>query len=547
MLSYSAAVVFVALALIACGNSAGGRSEIFGVYAQDVYVEYDGNAHGITVNNVLDDDKIFYKTAESEAWSDVAPSYIIPGVYEVEYKVERNGCNALVGSAKITIAKGVLKGITAIDETVICDGLAHGITLKGLQSTDVIAYSINGIDFSSDMPTASEVGEYTIYFVVERGYSEYRGSCVLEILPNISGRYLNGTYGVIELASTYGTVNGERLALEYDGTATGKLGEYEFQLSNGILSYKGAEYSKLEADDTVYSINVNGERLYFTEEDSVEKLTVQIKSSGAEIAYNGRVIKTVVGVNYCETGIITDYVDLAFEIRLEQSETEIELSARKRQDKKDLTEIVVYDGQAHGLGLGAEYVFLTARESHVEVGKYTATVAEVHDGFLPEVRAATLVILPDITGVYADGTTVIQITEECATRNFIELELNKTVDGWTVDGKTVVVTPDGIELDGIAYTRVLNRALLIEVGDITRTAEFAWELNFFMSVRNTDGVIVVEYGGMVIAEIPYISGEMTVTASGVAAPLTELNGVPSFIIGASELDRPVVHLIITVE
>ena len=77
MLSCLAAVIFVALALIACGNSTDGSSEIVGVYAQDVYVEYDGNAHGIIINNVVDSDKIFYKTPTSGVWSEESPSYTV--------------------------------------------------------------------------------------------------------------------------------------------------------------------------------------------------------------------------------------------------------------------------------------------------------------------------------------------------------------------------------------------------------------------------------------------------------------------------------------
>ncbi len=546
MLSYFAAVIFAIFALIACGNAVGDASEIVGIYAQDVYVEYDGNEHGITVNNVIDGDMILYKAVSGSDWTENPPSYIFPGVYEIEYKVERRGCNDFIGMATVTIVKAILGGISSPTETIICDGLSHGIKISGLQPTDGITYSTDGFDFSLDEPKWTDVGEYTVYFIVERDYAEYCGSGVLVILPDISGRYLNASFGIIELTSSGGTANGESITLEYDCSGAGKLGEDDFQVSNGILSYKGEEYTRITDDATVYAIKVNDERLYFLQEDKVDKLAVKINSNGADITYNGKVLMTVSGVNYCETGIVTDYVGLAFEVALAQSETEVVFSLRERQPEKDLTEITVYDGKEHTFDLGADYLFLTERESYVEAGKYTATVVESSDVFLPEVRTATLVILPDIIGVYLDGTTVIQITEERATKNFTEIVLDKTVDGWEAEGKTVVVIPDGIEIDGNEYVRVEDRAILIEVGGITYTTQFEGAPDSFMSVRKNGGVIEIICDGQTIAEIPFDGSEI-LTVNGESASFVDANGVATFVLGASEMDSPIVRVIIEAE
>ena len=60
----------------------------------------------------------------------------------------------------------------------------QSIEVSGAQSGDTILYSIDGENYSVDVPEYTNVGEYKVYAKVQRAnYNDWTGSAVLKITP----------------------------------------------------------------------------------------------------------------------------------------------------------------------------------------------------------------------------------------------------------------------------------------------------------------------------------------------------------------------------
>ena len=149
------------------------------VTAQDADYDYDGEPHGIRLSGLIDGDVVEY-SADGENFVGDEITYVEVGRYEIYYRVWRDGELIAYGKTAVTIAKRILSGISCEDTTVEYDGQAHGIEIKGLRDGDRVGYSPDGVEFSAEL-SVKEVGEYTIYYIVERDFREYRDSCILTI------------------------------------------------------------------------------------------------------------------------------------------------------------------------------------------------------------------------------------------------------------------------------------------------------------------------------------------------------------------------------
>lgn len=546
-------VVISFTVLFACSDDSASAAlpTISDVYATDVSVVYDGRPHSISVINALSTDTVTY-SADDICYSETLPSFTMPGEYTVHFKVNRSGYAELSSSAVVTITPSILSNISAPNTSFVYDGNAHSIAIDGTLATDIITYSTDGITFTSDAPAFIDVGEYTVYYSADRGYGQYKSSCVLTILPNIYGRYFNKTFGLIVLSQNTATVNSQTFPLTFSVTGDGYIGTSQFSVANNVLTYNALTFTKLSISEYVYKLSTGDLSVYFCTTES-GMLDISFDDDCAEISIESTTIFTVQNVNYCESAQITDYVNLAFSQGFSHSseitEIDVTLSLRPHNPLSMECLYFTFDGQPHSFDIAKDAVFidsdgvqLSDTPSFTDMGKYTARALVVSDEYLPLIIDCTMVILPDLSGVYFASTGVIQI---CDGQIIIDgKQCGKpeiTNDEWTYNELPINTTDKGIEYDGVNYTATSDTVLIINIDGSTRLrAVLPTGINQVFATF--DGKkLTFTYKSGTITDIELTGASVSILLSGNAlTPIETSDGAISFVIGMSDLSDPVV-------
>ena len=539
-------------AAISCGTEDYAEKEIEGIYAADIEIVYDGEPHGIKIENVLAEDRIKYLDPDSGEWTEKAPKYVDPGEYEIVYRVERSGYKSAEGRCRLTINKAILTGIEGKNTTVVYDGKAHGIELEGTLPGDIINYSADGKVYIAEL-FVTDVGEYTVYYSVERLYGEYKGSCVIKIVPDVRGRYLNGEHGTIIVTETT-VIDGEfehaisNREITGEFTADGK----EYRVNDGKLTYNGKVFDRLGADESVCKVIV-GSRTVYVGYRQGDKAVVKFDGIFGIVEVNGTEIARERDVNYCENGRIIDYISLDTEIEL-GAETEIILTKRAENDIADIYNEIMYDGEAHGFDIEGDgkYEFITDGEYNeespvfTEPGRYEVNVLVTDVGKLPKIITAVLEIMPDLTGTYYDGSDVIEIDGRSAKTNGVSSEYVYGGGNWALDGLSVKKTDGGIAVGQNEYALLRNGKIVsVECGG-ERKATVYPDLTDIVIIIDSTGITVTVNGDQAYFGEP-MSGDPAVTVNG-----KELTGISDdadstvYIIGTDELYSDVIFISIGV-
>lgn len=138
--------------------------------------EYDGNAHGITVN-APEGVTVTYCDKEDGWYSSTNPTYKDAGTYTVYYKATagknysiNGGENTATGSAVVQINQTSLEAVVkATPYSGTYDGKPHGITVEVPDDADVYYKTTEDGEWSSwpnQNPTFTDVGDYTVYYKV---------------------------------------------------------------------------------------------------------------------------------------------------------------------------------------------------------------------------------------------------------------------------------------------------------------------------------------------------------------------------------------------
>ncbi|MDE6401859.1 MAG: hypothetical protein K2L54_04520, partial [Clostridiales bacterium] len=474
-----------------------------------------------------------YYSENGAAWSEENKSYTMPNVYRVYYKVERNGYKDHYGSASITIEKIVLSGIHASDITFIYDGAKHGIELEGAYPTDRITYSSEG---------ESEVGEYSIDYVVEREYGEYRGECKLTILPNIRGEYVNVENGCIILTDRSAIIGGAEKKLEYDIHGVGKIENDEFKVNGDSLILNGREYEKSAANERVYELNINGRTLYVKGEKSGVDIRVEFNDGNAVIKCGENIIATEDNVNYVEHLAERDYMTSDVTINVIEN-TSLTLSKRQDSDERDIYNFKVYDGNFHAINAESEEIlyivdgsYTTIPPQYKDCGKYQAEAIIVKDGYLPKLISVTLEIAINIYGAYYNENTLIELSENAAVINNEVRSLNYDDGHWKIDGDVITITENGISFIGTEYIKLAEESLSViftSVGIKVIPCESSF---YVIAFDNSVGKIeIIDDEDRTVYEYSVSTTIINVVVNGELIPaIPDENGC-MFIIGASEL------------
>lgn len=529
-------VVFALIAFSACANNESSSNRtISGVYAVDVSVVYDGRPHSITVMNTLANDTVLFST-DGVNYSSVSPAFVLPDEYTVYFKVKRSGYKELASSATVTISPCILSDISAQNVSVGYDGLPHSVTIDGVLPSDSVNYSIDGLTFSSEQPSFTSVGEHVIYYSVERNYGYYKSSCTLTIFPTVYGRYFNPTWGVVELFPHTATVD--------DDGYSGFIDDEPFTVDDGVLTYKDLSFTRLDDSDCVYKLIVSDGSVYFCAGAS-GKLNISFADKSAVIKLDEITLLSVPDYNYCESGAVTDYIDLRFEQAFEHTaditDVTVALSNREINPVTFDCTYVTYDGKPHEFELTQSVKFLSEQTTFTDVGKYTVSVLVISDTYLPLVTDCSMVILPNISGAYASSAHVMEISDGIVKIDGTECgELSVVDDGWALNDKPITTTNNGITYDGEAYAATTDAMLVVRLDN---------EPHAILHLPQDADQINVSYDGTTLSftadneallNMPLSCDSVTILLQGTPLPALETNETKTFVIGCADLNSNVI-------
>ncbi|MDE5593521.1 MAG: hypothetical protein K2I75_06275, partial [Clostridiales bacterium] len=430
----------------------------------------------------------------------------------------------------------ILTDISAQNVSVGYDGLPHSVSIDGLLPDDTVTYSTDGLTFSSEQPSFTSVGEYTIYYRVERSYGYYNSSCTLTVFSTIYGRYFNSAYGVVELFPNTATVDA-------DGYS-GFIGDEPFSINDDVLTYKNAEFTKLSDSDCVYKLITDESTVYFCTGSS-GKLDISFAGGAAVIKFDEITLLSVADYNYCESGTATDYIDLrfvqSFKHTADITEVEVALSNREINPITFDCTYATYDGKPHGFELPKSAKYLSEQTTFTEVGKHTVSVLVTSDKYLPLITDCTIIILPDVSGTYASSEHVMEIVDGKVKLDGADCgELSILNDDWALNDKPITATTDGIAYDGTAYAKTTGTTLLVKVDGETYAV--------LRLPQNVDQIKVC-YDGTTLCftaddealiDIQLSSDEVTIWLKGEPLPALDYNETETYVIGRADLNSNVV-------
>ena len=149
---------------------------------------YDGKAHGINLTVYTEGCEILY-SKDGITYFPEKPEYKETGTYTTYYKVTKDNYKVIEGSRRVIIG-GHTIDYTVDDWTGKYDGNPHGITMDVSTEGCEILYSTDGIHYTSERPTYTEVGSYVTYFkIIREGYETVEGNSkviIEEININLS-------------------------------------------------------------------------------------------------------------------------------------------------------------------------------------------------------------------------------------------------------------------------------------------------------------------------------------------------------------------------
>ena len=136
-------------------------------------VTYDGKKHDalkVTVSNPLDGYTIKYRANNDAQWTDTVPSFatVPTSAYVVEFKIESPVYETKTGQVNFVInkAESVVKEAPKLVENFKADGEEHELVVKGKSSCGKLVYSVNGGDYSENVPTAKDAGKYEVSYKI---------------------------------------------------------------------------------------------------------------------------------------------------------------------------------------------------------------------------------------------------------------------------------------------------------------------------------------------------------------------------------------------
>ena len=167
------------------GNYTGTVSKYFTIYAVDASftaptakdLTYNGTAQELIKAGSSNDGEMQYKLSTETTWSTNIPTATNQGTYTVNYRVvgDINHYDSEIGEVTITInrAAAIVTKAPAAIENLKASGEDQVLITAGEAEGGEMYYSLDGTNYSTELPKALEEGKYTIYYKVIADENHY--------------------------------------------------------------------------------------------------------------------------------------------------------------------------------------------------------------------------------------------------------------------------------------------------------------------------------------------------------------------------------------
>ena len=197
------------------------------VAAENVSAEYDGEAHGITVNVTEPTSGYTVKYGTTEGTYNETESPTITNVADspltVYYQVTADNYTTKTGSATVTITKADPTVTAPTANTLTYTGSAQPLVTAGTATGGTMQYSTDGTTYSAAIPTETNVGSYTVYYKIvgDANHNDTTPASVAVTIAKAAASVVTAPAAVEDLV-----YDGTAKALITAGTATGGTMQY---------------------------------------------------------------------------------------------------------------------------------------------------------------------------------------------------------------------------------------------------------------------------------------------------------------------------------
>ncbi len=195
---------------------------------------YDGSAKSLVKDSTATGGTIYYKVDGEDSYSTEVPTRINAGTYTIYYYVKGDGNHndnptehvpaSVTAKINQATASATLKA-----NDITWDGTEKDLATESDTKGGTVYYSLDGKNYTTDIPKVSDAGKYTIYYYVKSNDTNYKddGS---ESQPKTLEVEVKKAASV---ADTTGTTN------EYDGSEKDLLADTK--VTGGTIYYKVGE------------------------------------------------------------------------------------------------------------------------------------------------------------------------------------------------------------------------------------------------------------------------------------------------------------------
>ena len=194
---------------------------------------YTGSAQALVTAGTATGGTMQY-SLDGTAYSAAVPTGKNVGSYTVYYKVagDNNHNDTAAQSVSVSIAKADSSAETPTAKTdLVYTGSAQELVTAGTATGGELKYSLDGTDYSAAVPTATDAGDYTVYYKVV-GDANHNDSTAEQIKVSIAKAA--SSVKTAPTAKTGLTATGSEQAIVNAGTAEG--GELQYSLDGTTYS-----------------------------------------------------------------------------------------------------------------------------------------------------------------------------------------------------------------------------------------------------------------------------------------------------------------------
>ena len=328
---------------------------------------YDGKAHTIALNVATEGVTATFATSEGGAYTATQPSFTEPGEYTVWFRLEKENCATVTGSASVTIME-----LAQIDYSVqgyngYYDGQPHSIALSIATEGVSVTYAASEDGaYSATLPSFTETGTYTVWFKLEKENCETvmdSASVTITELGKIEYMVSNYSGYYDGKAHTIGLVTTEGVSVTY---ATSEDGAYSATLPSFTETGTYTVWFKLEKENcetvvdsasvTIMELGkieytVSGYSGYY--DGKAHTIALNIATEGATVTYatSGDGAYSAALPSFTDPGTYTVWFKIEKDAHTSvwDSETVTIKSGQIRYTVSDYNG--VYDGEGHSITL----------------------------------------------------------------------------------------------------------------------------------------------------------------------------------------------------